>query len=165
MRDCYVISFTDVFHFLIWRSTYFVACFHISTIQKLRKTNIGILFLTLKKRENNEKMHIDKESTRSFFIYNFWCAMNVCSYQKSRFLRAILRILIHPNPNILQISFLPSFLWKTWLANVIKLSSSYKKFRRVVFKRETSFDSKKHFCQGISISMHLLFYSHFSYLT
>ena len=35
MHKCYVISFPDVFHFLIWRSNCFVAYFHLSTSQKL----------------------------------------------------------------------------------------------------------------------------------
>ena len=87
------------------------------------------------------------------------------------------RILIYSNPKILRISFLQHFL-----ASVIKFFSSYKRFRRAVFKRRscnsknfwfffphisktTSFDSKKHFYWGISTtSIHLLFYSRCSYL-
>ena len=98
--------------------------------------------------------------------------------KKNQFRCAIFRILIYSNPKILQISFL-----KPFLASVIKFFSSYKKFRRAVFKRRScnskisrlffphisktnSFDSKKHFYWGISTtSMHLVFYSRFSYLT
>ena len=35
MHECYVISFPDVFHFLIRRSSCFIAYFHISGSQKL----------------------------------------------------------------------------------------------------------------------------------
>ena len=98
--------------------------------------------------------------------------------KKNQFRCAIFRILIYSNPKILQISFL-----KPFLASVIKFFSSYKKFRRAVFKRcscnskifwfffphiskTTSFDSTKHSYWGISTtSIHLFFYSHFSYLT
>ena len=50
--------------------------------------------------------------------------------KKNQFRCAIFRILIYSNPKILQISFL-----KPFLASVIKFFSSYKKFRRAVFKR------------------------------
>ena len=52
--------------------------------------------------------------------------------KKNQFRCAIFRILIYSNPKILQISFL-----KPFLASVIKFFSSYKKFRRAVFKRRS----------------------------
>ena len=49
------------------------------------------------------------------------------------FLRDVpVRILIYSNPKILRISFLQHFL-----ASVIKFFSSYKRFRRAVFKRRS----------------------------
>ena len=72
MHKCYVISFTEVFHFLIRRSTCFVAYFHILTSQKFRGNGIDILFLTLRTRENNEKLKLSfTNKTRLFFISNF----------------------------------------------------------------------------------------------
>ena len=73
----------------------------------------------------------------SSFTSNFWCGKTACSkWKKNQFRCAIFRILIYSNPKILQISFL-----KPFLASVIKFFSSYKKFRRAVFKRR-SCDSK-----------------------
>ena len=67
----------------------------------------------------------------SSFTSNFWCGKTACSkWKKNQFRCAIFRILIYSNPKILQISFL-----KPFLASVIKFFSSYKKFRRAVFKR------------------------------
>ena len=58
MHECYVISFPDVFHFLIWRSTCFFEYFGILTSQKLQGNEIGIQFLTLRTGENNEKLKL-----------------------------------------------------------------------------------------------------------
>ena len=72
IHKCYVISFSDVFHFLTCRSTCFVAYFHILTRQNLQGNGIGILFLTLRTRENNEKLKLSfTNKTRLFFISNF----------------------------------------------------------------------------------------------
>ena len=67
MYECYVISFPDAFHFLIWRSTCFVAYFHISASQKLRGNKIGIRFLTLRTRENNEKLKLLSTNKTHFY--------------------------------------------------------------------------------------------------
>ena len=80
MRGCYVISFQDVFHFLIWRSTCFFAYFHISTSQKLRGNEIGILFLNIRRHEKNEKLQLS--STNKTHFGNFWYSMIVCSNRK-----------------------------------------------------------------------------------
>ena len=69
MHKCYVISFADVFHFFIWQSTSFVAYFHISTSQKLRGNEIGILFLTLRTLENNEELKLS--FTNKTHVYSF----------------------------------------------------------------------------------------------
>ena len=58
MHECYVISFPHLFYFLIWRQTSFVVYFNISTSQKLRGNEIGILFLTFRRRENNEELKL-----------------------------------------------------------------------------------------------------------
>ena len=105
MHECYVISLPDVFHFLIWRNTCFAAYFHILTSQKPRGNETGIQFLTLRTRENNEKLkHLPTNKT--LFISNFWCAKTLCSNRKNL------------------IWGWQSFSVKTWTANVIKLSSS-----------------------------------------
>ena len=108
MHKCYVILFPDVFYFLICRSTCFVAYFHILTSQKLRENGIGILFLTLRMRENNDKLKLS--STNKTLFYSLLITFDVLRLyvvtEKSTFLCAIFRILINSDPKILQISFL-----------------------------------------------------------
>ena len=108
MHECYIILFPDVFYILIWSSTCFVACFHISTSQKLRGNGISILFLTPGTRVNNEKLK--RPSTNKTNVYSFLVTFDVLRLylvtKKSKFLCAIFRILIHSDPRILQISFL-----------------------------------------------------------
>ena len=67
IHECYVISFPEVYDFLIWRSTCFAAYFHISTSQKLRCNDIGIQFLTFKTRENNEKLKLLSTNKTHFY--------------------------------------------------------------------------------------------------
>ena len=78
---------------------------HIS-IQKLQGNGIGILFFTLRTRENNEKLKLSSTNkTRFFLLVTF--DVDVCSNQKkSKFLCAIFCILIHSDPKSLHISFL-----------------------------------------------------------
>ena len=139
MHKCYVISFPDVFQFLICRSTCFVAYFHILTSQKLRGNGIGILFLTLVTCENNDKLKLSFTNKTIFcpLLVTFDVLRLYVVTEKSKFLCAIFRVLIHSDPKILQISFLQPFSVKTWSVNVIKLSSSYKTFRRVVLQRHS----------------------------
>ena len=108
MHECYVISFLDVFHFLIQRITCFVPCFHISTSQKLRGNKIGILFLTLRRRENNQKLKLSSTNKTRFhsLLVTFDVVRLYVVTAKSQFLCAIFRALIHSNPKIRQISFL-----------------------------------------------------------
>ena len=83
MHECYVISFPDAFHgFLTWRSSYFVMHFHISYRQKLRGNRIGILFFTLRTRENNEKLKL--LSTDKTYVYSLLVTfyVHVCINQK-----------------------------------------------------------------------------------
>ena len=147
---------------------------------KTSGNNISKLFLTLRRHENNEKLKLPSTiKTRAHpLLVTFDVLRLHVVTEKNQFRCAIFRILIYSNPKILQISFL-----KPFLASVIKFFSSYKKFRRAVFKRRscnsknfwffsphisktTSFDSKKHFYWGISTtSIHLFFYSRFSYPT
>ena len=111
MHEYYVISFPYVFHFLIWKRPCFVVHFHIFS-QKLQGNGIGILFFTLRTRENNEKLKLSSTNkTRFFFVSNFWWG---CMQQpkKSKFLCAIFRILIHSDPKTLQISFYSRFKCK-----------------------------------------------------
>ena len=67
MHKCYVVSFPDVFHFWIWRRNCFVSYIHISTSQKLRGNEIGILFLTLRTHENSKKLKLS--STNKTHVY------------------------------------------------------------------------------------------------
>ena len=105
--------------------------------------------------------------TNKTHVYSLLVTFNVLRLyvvtKKSKFFCVIFCIPIHSDPNILQISFLQPFSLKTWSANVIKLSSSSKEFGPSCFT-ETSFYSKKHLYREISISIHLLLYSHFLYL-
>ena len=108
MHECCVILHPDVFHFLKWRSTCLVAYFHISTSQKLRGNEIAILLLTLRWRENNKKLR--PSCTNKTHVYSllstFYVLWLYVVTEKSPFLYAIFRILIRPNPKILQIFFL-----------------------------------------------------------
>ena len=108
IHKCYVISFSDVFHFLICRSTCFVPYFHILTSQNLRGNGTGMLFLTLRTRENNEKLKLS--STNKTHYYSLLVTFDVLRLytvtEKSKFFCAMFRILIHSDPKILQISFL-----------------------------------------------------------
>ena len=145
MHECYVISFPDAFHgFLTWRSSYFVMHFHISYSQKLRGNRIGILFFTLRTRENNEKLKL--LSTDKTYVYSLLVTfyVHVCINQKKGnfcvqyFVFWFIQILKFCK----SLSYSPFRQKKTWSANVIRLSATYKKFRWVISKR---FDSKKHF--------------------
>ena len=80
MHECYVISFTDVFHFLIWRRSCFVVHFHISS-QKLQGNGIGTLFFTLRTRENNEKLKLSSKNKARFFLLVTF-DVDVCSNRK-----------------------------------------------------------------------------------
>ena len=95
------------------------------------------MFLTLRTRKNNEKLKLS--STNKTHVHSLLVTFDVLRLyavtEKSKFLCAIFRILIHSGVKILQISFLWLYPVKSWSVNVIKLSSSYNKFRRVVFKR------------------------------
>ena len=126
IHECYVILFSGNFYFLNWKSTYFVAYFYISTSQKLRGNEIGILFLTLKARENNEKLKLS--STNKTHVYSLLVNFDVLRLyvvtEKSYFLGSLCYILIYSNPQILQICFLQPFSVKTWRVNLIKLSSN-----------------------------------------
>ena len=108
MHKCYLISFPDVFHFLICRSTCLVPYFHILTSQKLRGNGIGILISILRTRENNEKLKLS--STNKTHVYSLLVTFDVLRLyvitEKSKFFCAIFRILIHSDPKILQIFFL-----------------------------------------------------------
>ena len=108
IHKCYVISFLDVFHYLIYRSTCFVAYFHILTRQNLQGNGIGILLLTLRTRENNEKLKLS--STNKTHVSSLSVTFDVLRLykvtEKSKFFCAIFRILIHTDPKILQISFI-----------------------------------------------------------
>ena len=126
IHECYVILFPDNFHFLIWKSTYFVTYFYISTSKKLRGNEIGILFLTLKTRENNEKLKL--LSTNKTHVYSLLVIFDVLRLyvvtEKICFLGSLFCILIYSNAQILQICFLQPSSVKTCRANVIKLSSN-----------------------------------------
>ena len=93
---------------------------HINS-QKLRGDGIGIPFLTLGTRENNEKLKLS--STNKTHVYSLLVTFDMLRLyvvtDKNNFLCEIFRILIHSDP---------------WSANVIKLSPSYEKFRRVVLQ-------------------------------
>ena len=103
---------------------------HINS-QKHRGSGIGIPFLTLKTRQNNEKLKLS--STNKTHVYSLLVTFDVLRLYVVT--NAIFSILIHSDHKILQVSFLQPFSLKTWSANVIKLSSSCKKFRRVVLHR------------------------------
>ena len=107
MHEWYVISFVDVFHFLIWESACFVAYFHISVSQKLRDNKIGMPFLTLRPCEIDEKLKL--WSTNKTHVYFLLVTFDVLKLyvvtDKSKCLCAIFHNLIHSNPKILQISF------------------------------------------------------------
>ena len=69
MDECYVISFPDVFHLLIWRNACFVAYLHISSSQKPPGNELGTRFLTLRTRENNEKLKLlSTNKTHLYFL-------------------------------------------------------------------------------------------------
>ena len=73
-----------------------------------RENGIGIPFLTPETRENNEKLKLS--STNKTHIYSLLVTFDVLRLyvvtEKSNFLCAIFRILIHSDPKLLQISFL-----------------------------------------------------------
>ena len=105
--------------------------------QKLRWNRISIPLLTPRQRQNNEKLKLSSPNKTHvyFLLVTFDVLRLYVVSKKSKFFCTIFRILIHSNPNILQISFLQLFSLKTRSTNVIKLSSSCKKFRRVVLHR------------------------------
>ena len=93
MHECYVISFPHLFYFFIWRQTSFVVYFNISTSQKLRGNEIGILFLTFRRRENNEELKLsftNKTHVCSLLITSDVLRLYVVT-KKSQFLCAIFR--------------------------------------------------------------------------
>ena len=102
---------------------------HINLL-KTSGNNISKLFLTVRRHENNEKLKLRSTiKTRTHpLLVTF--DVHVVTEKKNQFRCAIFCILIYSNPKILQISFL-----KPFLAYLIKFFSSYKKFRRAVFKR------------------------------
>ena len=166
MHECYVISFPDIFHFLIWRSSCFVAYFHMSTSHKLWGDEIGILFLNLGRRENSDKLQL--VSTNKTDVYSLlvtfdvlWLhvatkkKINLC---EQYFVFWFIQILNSSN------LFLIVVFGKTWSANGIKLSPSYKKFRRVVFKRAPLI-AKSIFIREYQHQYTCCFILHFSYLT
>ena len=107
MHKCCVISFSDVFHFLICRNTCFVAYSHILASQNLRENGIGILFLTLSTRENNEKFKLS--STTKTHVYSLLVTFDVLRLlvtEKSKLICTIFCILLHSDTKIQQISFL-----------------------------------------------------------
>ena len=65
MHKCCVTSFADVFHFLLCRSTCFVAYFHISASEKLRGNEIGILYLT--ECKNNDKLKLSSANKKHVY--------------------------------------------------------------------------------------------------
>ena len=71
-----------------------------------------MLFLTLRRGENNEKLKLS--STNKTHVYSLLVTFDVLRLyvvtEKSEFLCAIFRILIHSDPKILQISILQPFL-------------------------------------------------------
>ena len=104
MHVYYVILFPDVFQFFIWRHSGFVVHFHISS-QQLQGKGISVLFFTLRKRENNEKLKLSSTNkTRFFFVSNFWCG--VCSSNQKKVwlnFRKLTKSFVEP--------FLRDFLW------------------------------------------------------
>ena len=132
MHERYVISFPDFFHFLIWRSTCFITYFHISTRQKLQGSKIHILLLTSRTCENNEKMKLSSTNkTHVYFLLVLFDVLRRYVATKKSFCVQyfILRL-------IQIIKFCKSLSYSPFrLTNVIKLSSSHKRFCRVVFKR------------------------------
>ena len=80
---------------------------HINS-QKVPGNWIGIPFLTRRTRQNNEKLKL--LSTNKTHVYSLLATFDVLRLyvvtKKSRFFCAIFRILIHSDPEILQISFL-----------------------------------------------------------
>ena len=64
MHECNVISFPDVFHFLIWASSCFVAHFHISTSQKLWGNEIEN-----NERENNKKLKLSSTNKTHVILH------------------------------------------------------------------------------------------------
>ena len=101
---------------------------------KTSGNGISKLFLPLRRHENNEKLKLSSTTrTRAHpLLVTFDVLRLHVVTEKNQFRCAIFRILIYSNPKILQISFL-----KPFLASVIKFFSSYKKFRRAVFKRRS----------------------------
>ena len=76
--------------------------------QTLQGNGIGIPILTPRTRENNEKLNLI--STNKTHVYSLLVTFDVLRMyvvtEKSKFLCAIFRILIHSDPTFLQISFL-----------------------------------------------------------
>ena len=71
MYECYVISFPDVFQFFYMKTFLFCCALHISS-QKHQGNGIGILFFTLRTRENNVKLKLrSTNKVRFFFVSNF----------------------------------------------------------------------------------------------
>ena len=81
MHECYGISYTDVFYFLIWRWSCFVVHFHISS-HKLQGNGIVILFFTLRTRKNQENLKLP--STKKTHVYSLLVTfdVHVCSNRK-----------------------------------------------------------------------------------
>ena len=101
---------------------------------KTSRNNISKLFLPLRRHDNNEKLKLSstiKARSHPLLVTFDVLRLHVVT-EKNQFRCAIFRILIYSNPKILQISFL-----KPFLASAIKFFSSYKKFRRAVFKRRS----------------------------
>ena len=151
MHECYEISFPGVFHFLIWRCSCFVVHFHISS-QKRQGNGIGILFFTFRTSKNNEKLKLS--STNKTHVYSLLVTfdVHVCSNRKEvDFCVQFFKFWFMQILKFCKSLFIAVFDIKAWSANVIKLSSNYKKFCRVVFKR-LSFIRKSIFKGNININ-------------
>ena len=104
MHECYVISFTDVFHFLIWRRSCFVVHFHISS-QKLQGKGLAYCFLPLEPVKITRNWNFYPKTKHVFSLLVTFDG-DIWSNRKKTFLVcAIFRILIHSDPKTLQISF------------------------------------------------------------
>ena len=124
---------------------------HINS-QKLRGNGFDIPFLTPRTVLSTNKTH----------VYSLLVTFDVLRLEPKQVnvFCAIFRILIHSDPKILQISFLQPFSVKTRSANVIKLTPSQKKFRRVVLQRH-SLIPKSIFTGNININTLVALFSFF----
>ena len=69
MHECYVISFPNVFYFLIWRSSCFVAYFHISTSQKkIEGTGLAYCFLPLERVKITRNWNFHPQTKQTFIL-------------------------------------------------------------------------------------------------